>query len=250
MKHSSIRLKVRRKKVARLAAYSRQFTVKNINKTISPRIGHALFCASENTITNPFTGNRFELVNPHKIPSQRFNGVFITGYDWVPPKMGLWKNKKHPQPKPLLNCRILIHTTKKMSREEYMEKLVQHKLAKWERKNPKPADIFEKNIKEWEQERSIAEERLRDFVISIYDKLNLIGRFKINENKSKEELVAELKDINGDGHRVNDVSETAPLLKKAKEITNKIKKKNKNLVCTNLKDHKKQKGRIILPDAA
>lgn len=164
-----------------------------------------------------------------------------------------WKLKKSPQPK-----EWGVHVDpKKMNRVEYMEKLTQHKLAKWERKHPKPCrddDLFkEEMIPLWEDERRKAEERLRDFVVSIYDKLPLIGRFEQKKDGMatyQEKKVADLKDENGDGHRVNEISVDSKLVKKAQKITNKVHAKHANLVCTNLKDHKRQKGRIILPQAA
>ena len=59
-----------------------------------------------------------------------------------------------------------------------------------------------------------------------------------------------MKDINGDGHRVNELDKNSKLLKKAQKITNEAKALNKKLVASNLKDHKRKKGRKILPQAA
>lgn len=141
----------------------------------------------------------------------------------------------------------------------YMEQVVQHKLAKWEKKHPRPVkedetqpDLFEAQfVVPWEKEREDALERIRDFVVSVYDKLPLTGRFKKTENEYTESLVAELKDKNMDGHRVNELDpEKSKLLKKAQVVTNKVKAKRPSLVATNLKDHKRLKGRIILPQAA
>lgn len=60
----------------------------------------------------------------------------------------------------------------------YMEQLVQHKLLKWEKKNPKPIltdtkeeDMFKSHfLPEWEKKREEATVNIRNFVISIYDK--------------------------------------------------------------------------------
>ena len=147
----------------------------------------------------------------------------------------------------------------KMNCVEYMEKLVQHKLKKWEKKNPCPIkddkiqqDLFEEQyLIPWKHERDMATERIRDFVISIYDKLTLTGRFEVGEHKFEEHLIAEIKDIDGEGHNINDLKpENSKLLKTVQNITNKVHKKCGNLVCTNLRDHKKKVGRIILPKAA
>lgn len=151
------------------------------------------------------------------------------------------------------------YTLPKMNCVEYMEKLVQHKTSRWERKNPcpvnensNPPDIFAKEFLEpWKAKRDLAIERIRDFVVSIYDKLPLSGRFKKTDNIFVEEKVAEIKDIEMEGHKVNELDpKKSKLLKKVQKKTNEIKEKRSNLVCTNLKDHKRQKGRIILPKAA
>ena len=112
---------------------------------------------------------------------------------------------------------------------------------------------FCKDVEKWKQLRETAKERFRDFVVSIYDPLPLTGRFVIAKEGSAtyaEEKVAEIKDIDGEGHRVNELPKDSKLIKKAQKITNETKAKRKNLVATNLKDHKRQKGRIILPEAA
>ena len=145
------------------------------------------------------------------------------------------------------------YTPHKMNRVEYNEKLVEHKLKKWERKNPAPADMFTEDVEKWKQLRETMKERFRDFVVSIYDPLSLTGRFVIAKEGSAtytEEKVAEIKDVDGEGHRVNELPKDSKLIKKAQKITNETKAKRKNLVATNLKDHKRQKGRIILPEAA
>lgn len=198
-----------------------------------------------------------------------------------PDKLGLhfsleyvsWDEQKYPQPKRLhkkqkektVSCKTSLtytrllparksefpdYTLPKMNKTQYMEKLVEHKLAKWERKNPAPEAMFTEDVEKWKQERENMKERFRDFVVSIYDKLHLTGRFIVAKDNYTEEKVAEIKDVNGEGHKVNDLPKTSKLIKKAQKITNETKQKRPNLVATNLKDHKKQKGRIILPEAA
>jgi len=141
----------------------------------------------------------------------------------------------------------------------YMEQVVQHKLAKWEKKNPcpvkvdqNPPDIFEEEyVIPWKAKRELALEHIRDFVVSIYDKLPLIGRFEKSNNNYIEEPVAEIKDINMEGHKINTLNPNkSKLLKIAQKKTNEVKQKRTNLICTNLRDHKRKKGRIILPKAA
>lgn len=141
----------------------------------------------------------------------------------------------------------------KMNKQQYMEKLVQHKLEKWDKKNPKPQqDLFDK-VEDWEQRRFIVEQRFRDFVVSVYDPLTLTGRFVVGKGNSatyQEKKVAEIKDINGEGHVVNNLSNNSKLMKKVQRVTNHMRNKYPNLVSCHLMDHKKQHGRIILPQAA
>ena len=141
----------------------------------------------------------------------------------------------------------------------YMEQVTQHKIARWERKNPcpvktdqNPPDIFEKEFLEpWKAQRELALERIRDFVVSMYDKLPLTGRFQKAEHVFIEEPVAEIKDYEGDGHKINEADpKKSKTIKKAQKVTNAVHAKHKNLVCTNLKDHKRTKGRILIPKAA
>jgi hypothetical protein len=187
-----------------------------------------------------------------------------------------WKHERHKQPKSLKKKRKEIvvsdktslsktrilpekasefptYAKPKISKIAYCEKLVEHKLAKWERKNPAPGKMFAEEVEKWKQLRETAKERFRDFVVSTYDKLPLIGRFEHKKDGMamyQEKKIADLKDKNGDGHRVNEIKTTSKLVKKAQKITNKVHAKHTNLVCTNLKDHKRQRGRIILPQAA
>lgn len=232
-----MRKKVWRKKFAAIAARDRQFTVKNVKKNIG--------------IDN--TGREFCDWKLKKSPQQKRLQHSWKG--WVQVKdetTGLW-TKKFIHHKSDYIPYNKLKDKPKMNHVEYMEKLTQHKLAKWERKNPKPLDMFTEEVEKWKQQRETAEERLRDFVVSIYDKLPLVGRFEQKKDGMatyQEKKIADLKDENGDGHRVNEISVDSKLVKKAQKITNKVHAKHANLVCTNLKDHKRQKGRIILPQAA
>lgn len=255
MGHSSIRIKVRRRKVAQLAAYSRQHTVRN------------------NTIPKTDKAEIIEI----KMPWGTVTGTKWHGYTM--PKEG------YPQAKPMMKKHTELiynketHITEKVKvastfpTKKYVdiqkslwknlgsaakyEAYVQDKLKKWEKKHPKPCpddDLFkDEMIPAWEAEKEQALIRIRDFVVSMFDKLPLAGRFKISTRGTaqyQEKMVAELKDTNGDGHRVNDLDKNSKLLKKAQEITDKTHAKHANLVCTNLKDHKRKKGRMILPKAA
>lgn len=143
----------------------------------------------------------------------------------------------------------------KFNRIELMEGYVQHKLQKWERKHPCPVkkdDLFyAQQFPVWEAWRVATEERIRDLVVAKYDKLQLVGRFKHSDNKFTEHEVAQIKD-NGETAKyggVNNLPEHSKVIKMARKETNKVKAKRGNLVCTNLKDHRKKTGRILLPNA-
>ena len=247
MKNFRLRAKrVRRRKVAASAAYSRHFTVNNCTipksevewKTISFK-GNVIF--KDDSWKNPEKG-----CPQHKSMMKKHT-------EWI------YNKETH------ITEKVTVASTfpdahyvekfwwKNLPAAEKWEAYAQDKLKKWEKKHPKPCkddDLFkEEFIPMWEGQRVKALERIRDFVVSVYDKLPLTGRFKQAENKFSEEKVADIKDINGEGHHLNDLDpEKSKLLNKAKKVTNKVHAKRDNLVCTNLKDHKRKNGRIILPD--
>jgi hypothetical protein len=254
MKNSRIRAKkVRRRKVANLAAYSLTHSVSNCTIPSVPES---------------------ELIDK-KVSFGTIKAVKGKA-EWTIPKEG------YPQPKSLRKKykkkyynkdgsirKVISHdsdyaqypdpTFRPKGHAWFMEQMVQHKLAKWEKKNPCPVktgdnqpDLFEQEyVIPWKAEREIALERIRDFVVSIYDKLPLTGRFKKSETEYVEQSVAELKDKNGEGHHINDLDpKKSKLLKKAQKKTDETKAKHANLICTNLKDHKRQKGRLVMPKAA
>nr|DAT77433.1 MAG TPA: hypothetical protein [Caudoviricetes sp.] len=147
---------------------------------------------------------------------------------------------------------------KKINHTELMEGYVRHKLKKWEAKNPCPVEkddlFYEQQYPEWAAKRQKAEEYLRDVVINKYtNKLSLVGRFKIDDNKYEELEVAKITDkfsetVKAGG--VNNLSVESKVMRKAQYMTNITKKKHPKCVCTNLRDHKKQRGRILLPKMA
>ena len=290
MKNCRERVKqVRRKKVAALAAYSRTHTVKNCtipktdNKIIEVECpwnkNHKIQTTEEKAIWN--ANNWYKKQRDAVKEIIRVNTYSKTN------TAGKFKYKGKRKPWYMLDSRKTYHyeTRKKnfgdhtdffripseaaeiynrtifrpKGRAWFMEEMVKHKTAKWEKKNPcpvkkdnNPPDIFEQEyVAPWKEKRDLAIERIRDFVVSIYDKLPLTGRFQKSDNEYIEEQVAELKDIHAEGNRINQLDpEKSPLIKQAQKVTNKVKAKRTNLVCTNLKDHKRQKGRIILPKAA
>lgn len=292
MGNSRIRAEVRRRRVAILAAKSRQFDVKNhLRKLGNPEITEFKYNKdSEPRIAIKQNGKTFiqEGFGVVRTPNFEFkqHGRYLLVSD-KPDHLGMrfhlpdhsWEYEHHKQVKSLRKKykkkyyyngskdirKIVEHPSDydqfknypynlpKMNRVEYMEKLVKHKTAKWERKNPKPLDMFAEEVEKWKQLRENAIERIRDFVVSVYDPLLLTGRFVINKEASatyQEEKIAEIKDINGEGHKVNALPKDSKLMKKAQKVVDETKHKRNNLVCGNLRDHKRKTGRIILPKAA
>lgn len=260
MGHSSIRLKVRRRKVAHLAARGRQFSVRNCtvppaNKediidikyewgTVKGTKGGSWNIPKEGypqvkSLHKRIKGIKFEWNHSEK------DGVVIDYH--APIKFD------YPSEYPNLQ-EYQKKLWKNLGKAAKMELYVQDKLKKWEKKHPKPCpddDLFkDEMIPAWEHEKEQALIHIRDFVVSMFDKLPLVGRFKTGAAVYQEKLVAELKDHNGEGHKVNDLEKNSKLLKKAQKVTNKVHAKHANLVCTNLGDHKRKHGRIILPKAA
>lgn len=258
MKDSRKRAKiVRRRKVANLAAYSRQYTVSNC---VIPKADEKeIIDIQVHWSKTPIKGTKW---HGYKMPDE--------GYPQYKPMMKKhveWIYNKETHKTEKVHVASTFPTKKfddyqkklwkNLGKAAKMEFYVQDKLKKWEKKHPKPCpndDLFKDEfIPQWEHEKEEALIRIRDFVVSMFDKLPLTGRFKISETGTaqyQEEKIAELKDINGDGHRVNELDKNSKLLKKAQETVNKVHAKRTNLVAGNLKDHKRHKGRVILPQAA
>jgi len=275
MGHSNVRIKVRRRKVAHLAAYSRQFTVRNC--TIPTAKFEWKIIPFDSKIQKYYKEKYPSIPSSCGIPYRIDNKGKIIWKD------DSWKHEKHPQLEHLHHAhkgekwikfkdgssKLVSWKYKSQHKDdtEYQKMLWKNlgkaakmkayedeKVKKWERKHPKPCpddDLFkDEMIPVWEHEREQAIERIRDFVVSMFDKLPLTGRYKESDSKFVEKPVAELKDANGDGHKINDLDSKSKLLNKAQKLTNDEKAKNAKLVATNLKDHKRKKGRIILPKAA
>lgn len=266
--------------VNQLASMSRKFTVSNTTKSISPVVEHKREVVYNNPIVNPLTGNKFDQVNPHPIPG-RF-GITVTGYDWIKPTGLLWKNERHKQPKRLIKCKArkysnwksyapqdesvkkikrekrndfqkyfpnYPYTIKPMCKEAYMEKLVAHKLEKWNKKNPKPnQDLFDK-VEDWEQRRFNAEQRFRDFVVSCYNKLDIMGnRVNSKDKKMDATKIAEIRDIDGKGHDVSfpKLSSEDKLYKNAEKAAEVAMKKDSTILDADLLNHKRTQKRPLI----
>lgn len=147
---------------------------------------------------------------------------------------------------------------KRMTREEFWEKLAQGKLEKWIKKHPRPIkdnvnepDLFEAQyVPEWEAERDAALERFRDFVVSVYDKLHIVGNRVAKEPHGHMEgsTVAEVKDVDGKGHDVNypNLKPTDKLYKNATKAATIAMDKDSTIVDCSLKNHKKTQTRPLI----
>lgn len=254
MGHSNVRIKVRRRKVANLAARSRQFSVRNctIPKVDKKDIIDIVYPWGTVKGTKGGEWN----IPKEGYPQPKNLRKRCRGQKWVKYKDGTVELKKWDHPSEFPNPRNYQNKLwKNLGKAAKMKAYEDEKVAKWERKHPKPCpndDLFkDEMIPAWEHEREQVIERIRDFVVSMFDKLPLTGRYKEGDNKFTEKPVTELKDKDGEGHKVNDLDpKKSKLLDKAQKVTNKEKAKNAKLVATNLKDHKRTKGRMILPEAA
>lgn len=145
---------------------------------------------------------------------------------------------------------------KRLNHTELMEGYVQHKLSKWKTNHPCPVqkdDLFYKEqYPVWEAQKNAEEERIRDLIVNKYtNKLLLVGRYSTGDDKYEEHKVAEITDKFGETIKaggVNNLSVKSKVMRKAQHLTNITKKKHPKCVCTNLRDHKKQRGRILFPE--
>lgn len=217
-----MRKTINKQKIAEARSYSRKYTVRN------------------NTI-----------INISNAPEVYSNGN------------GLWRDEYHKQPKNLSKkdkvfSRTYVYKPLTKNSKEYIERYIQHKLAKWEKKHPCPVrfedinkDMFEKEfLLPWQELRKQAIKHIEKFVTSIYDKYSLVGRYRQSEDKYENKEITKLRDKEGDVIKYNGINhlpENSSLLKTAKLLTDKDKEIHENLVCTTLKDEKNNQGRIILP---
>jgi len=254
MGHSSIRLKVRRRKVANLAAQSRQYTVRN--NTI-PKSKYEWNVVPFNTWLDrmPRFGDVKVGGTAYRIDSKG-NIVF---------KNDAYKHEKHPQYKPMMKKHTELiynketHITEKvkvastfptkkyddiqkslwknLGKAAKMKAYEDEKMKKWERKHPKPCptdDLFkEEFIPMWEKEREEALIHIRDFVVSMFDKLKVTASL-IPPLPSKEILLAKIKDRGDDKN-----------IKAATKIAKQAMEKNKHILHCQLLDHKEKSYRLV-----
>lgn len=240
MGHYRISKKVRRKKVADLAAKSRMYSVNN--------------CTIQHIDNNTET---------------------VTGEDgrkYVVGKVLKWKKEHHVQPKRLRKACWKVYFVKeehdylgtavwvrhaekmkseypqvsstKLTRAELIEGLIKEKIKKWELKHPCPAkddDLFkEEYIPKWKKEREEALEHFRDFVVSVYHKLKIVGYRLDSDNYCvKPNAVTYVKDEDMKGHHVKhpDFKTTDKLWKTATNAAQKAMDKDHTIIDCALLNH-------------
>jgi hypothetical protein len=263
--------------VNQLASMSRQKTVKNNtigSELVTVKTGKdtEIKCIRQNGVnyyhTN-FTGTHKSLhIADNLYEVSEKENKYGLHFSLVP--CVSWKQEKHPQPKRLLKCKKKMkrkgtaviparndflefknfpYTLPKMNKVQYMEKLVEHKLAKWERKNVCPEAMFTEDVEKWKQERENAVQRFRDFVVSIYDNLIVMGnRVNTSESKMKASKIAEVKDVDGKGHDVSfpNLSTEDKLYKNAESAAKKAMKKDASIIDADLMNHKRSQKRPLV----
>ena len=173
-----------------------------------------------------------EVKNPVTVWNQRSHNAGAGSYDKT---TGLWTRKFVHHKSDYIPYNKLKDKPK-MNRVEYMEKLTQHKLAKWERKNPKPLDMFTEEVEKWKQQRETAEERLRDFVVSIYDKLKVTATIQTPGGPPYKDITI---------GTVKDTGDTAKTVEMANKIVKHARTVNKNILHAQLLNHKQNNYTLL-----
>lgn len=231
---SRIRPKVRRRKVAQLAANSRKFTVKN------------------NTIPTVDSSNLVKIEKSWgKVSAVKGTVDYKVEHHSQPKSLRKKYKKKYYNKGTHTIRKIVEHPSDYVQFPDttfhpkgiawYCEQLVQHKTARWEKKHPRPIkenmnepDLFEAQyIPKWEAERDAAIERIRNFVVSVYDKLKVTASL-IPPLPAKEILLAKIKDRGSDKN-----------IEVATKIAKQAMKNNKHILHCQLLDHKEKSYRLV-----
>lgn len=279
--------------VNQLAAHSRQFTVSN--NTI-PKVGLneknivTMFKEIRTTkFDTPVLGKMFEIDKDghYHLIEREFDPTPLLQNHKQPKRLTKYKKRKHTGEKWSTNGQTVMHNgveypcymriydikrqkrndftsfknypynITKMSKEKYWEKLTEHKLARWERKNPCPIkddnttpDLFAaEHLGPWRATRDKMKEHFRDVVVSMYDKLAIVGNYVDRKNKKvKKKVVATIKDIDGKGHNVNhpDLSINHKLYKNAVGAAKVAMRADHSIIDCDLMNHKRNQVRPLL----
>ena len=165
-----MRKTVNKQKIAQERSYNRKYTVKN--NCVPPVVNNPY----EKTDKDGKPYIEWKTVKA-KQPKNLTKGKCFVKKDGkklrVPSEQGLF-NQKYTHVG--INC----HS------KEYIDKYVEQKLKKWEKKNPCPIkldgiqkDMFESEfLNPWKQQRKEAEKKAYKFAIQVYGQFSLVGRFK------------------------------------------------------------------------
>ena len=146
-----------------------------------------------------------------------------------------------------------LRPKKTMGQAERFHAYEEDKMAKYVALHPAPTDwqlkqdLFpQEMIDGYNRLLEAHREYVRDFIVSAYHRLSIIGRYKIADGKFVNRPLTSIKDINGGGHHINSISKEHPLLKKAQAIADEHYKQDNNLVCIQIKGHTSV-GRLLTP---
>ena len=207
--------------------------------------------ANENLTANRwYSDMKAENVVPTLHPIEKYGKRFATKQQWFfltkEETKQIWKNR----------------SIRPKKGKEYFDWIIEEKIAKWERKHPKPQDdLFkEEFMLTWNKEREEELTRIRDVVISQYDKstrLKITGRYQLSEgkwnteSKYEDKKIAEIKDDKLEFEKTEEVIKlnpgTSQTIKNAQIITNREFKRSPNLICTHITNKEGTKKRILIP---
>ena len=201
--------------------------------------------ANENLTANRwYSDMKAENVVPTLHPIEKYGKRFATKQQWFfltkEETKEIWKNR----------------SIRPKKGKEYFDWIIEEKIAKWERKHPKPQDdLFkEEFMLTWNKEREEELTRIRDVVISQYDKttrLEMTGRYKKDDTHFEEKRLDDIPDSGLEFKKSEKVvkltPETSKTIKTAQLKTDSEFKRNPNLVCTSITNKEGTKKRILIP---
>lgn len=214
MGHSSIRIKVRRKKVAHFSSQLRLNTVRN--NTIPPHKE-----ANKCTYTKH--------PQPKNLTKKEIAAIFAAK------KKQLWNDLSKDE-----KMAAYIEDKMKKWEKEFPCPVKTSDIQQ---------DIFEQEyLPQWKEDYNRKKEAVKAEIKSRFNKVKLFGRFEISPHEYNDELIAEIKDKYNEGHDVNKIDKTAKLVQKAQKIVTCCWKKRKNMTCATLKSYDSNTGRVLIPE--
>lgn len=145
---------------------------------------------------------------------------------------------------------------KRLYHTEMMEGLVQHKMKKWDIRNPRPCDdrdIFADHfLPPYFEMREKAVERTRDMVVATYHKLTIYGRYKKANGTYTDGYpieIAKIPDRTTDlvGKKITEIPTTSKILKRATKIVTMESQRDSNFIGGLIRGHTDKCARLVLP---